>query len=104
MDYEKLRRQLEASDAWEGSFELTPIEKSADMVDHPSHYTSGKTEVIDVIEDAITPADDPVKAMLQAQVLKYLLRMWLKEDPLQDAKKAQWYLNRLIEKMDDVYD
>jgi hypothetical protein len=33
---------------------------------------------------------------LQGQVLKYLLRMWLKGNPLQDAQKAQWYLNRLI--------
>jgi len=28
--------------------------------------------------------------------LKYLLRMWLKGNALQDAMKARWYLNRLI--------
>jgi hypothetical protein len=38
--------------------------------------------------------------MLQAQVIKYLLRLWLKERPVQDAKKARWYLDRLIEKLE----
>ena len=69
-----------------------------DRVDHPSHYTSGKTEVIDIIEDAIKDAPSTVDGMLQAQVLKYILRMWLKDNPIEDAKKARWYLNRLIDK------
>ena len=34
--------------------------------------------------------------MLLAQALKYLLRLWLKDNPEEDAKKARWYLNRLI--------
>jgi len=25
--------------------------------------------------------------------------MWLKNDPYEDARKAQWYLNRLINRM-----
>lgn len=70
-----------------------------DRVNSPSHYTSGKKEVIDVIEDAIKTAPSNVEGMLQGQVLKYLLRMWLKDNPIEDARKAQWYLNRLIDKM-----
>jgi hypothetical protein len=27
--------------------------------------------------------------------------MWDKEDPKKDAKKAMWYLNRLIQKLED---
>ena len=30
----------------------------------------------------------PTEGMLQGQVLKYLLRLWLKDNPLEDAKKA----------------
>ena len=67
------------------------------MVNRPSHYTSGKTEVIDIIEDAIKDAPNVNSGFLQGQVLKYLLRMWLKDDPKQDAEKAQWYLKRMIE-------
>jgi len=36
---------------------------------------------------------------LQWQVIKYLSRMWLKNDPYEDARKAQWYLNRLINRI-----
>ena len=69
---------------------------ASDSVNSPSHYTRGKTEAIDVIEDAIQDAPAPKEGMLQAQALKYLLRLWLKDNPLEDAKKARWYLNRLI--------
>lgn len=68
-------------------------------VNHPAHYTAGKQEAINIIEDAIKDAKDPVDGMLQAQVLKYMLRLWLKDNPKQDAEKARWYLNRLIEKL-----
>lgn len=74
-------------------------EPAVNMVDHPPHYTSGSVEVIEVIEDAIRNAPTPKGGMLQAQVIKYILRMWLKGKPAEDAKKAQWYLNRLIESL-----
>jgi len=67
-----------------------------DNVNNPAHYKQGSQEVIDIIEGAIAHAPEPVTAMLQAQVLKYLLRMWHKDKPAEDAKKAQWYLNRLV--------
>jgi hypothetical protein len=73
-----------------------------DLVNSPSHYTSGNVEVIDIIEQALRETDDAVLGYLQGQALKYLLRMWLKGDPVQDAKKAQWYLNRLIGKLEGV--
>ena len=74
-------------------------ESKNDGVNHPSHYTSGKVEVIDIIEDAVKDAPDTIVSGLQWQVLKYILRMWLKDNPKKDAQKAQWYLNRLIDKL-----
>ena len=71
----------------------------SDPVNHPKHYLYGKFEVIDILEEAVALAPDPVKGSLQYQVLKYMLRLWGKENPLQDAKKAQWYLKRLIQNM-----
>jgi len=38
--------------------------------------------------------------MLQGQALKYLLRLWHKQNATQDARKALWYLKRLIEKLE----
>jgi hypothetical protein len=67
-----------------------------DLVNHPPHYTAGAVEAIDVIESAIAHAPDPVDGYLQGQVLKYVLRLWLKDNATQDAKKARWYLDRLI--------
>jgi hypothetical protein len=72
-----------------------------DPVNNPSHYNYGKFEVIDVLEQAVSRAPDPVKGSLQYQVLKYMLRVWDKENPLQDAKKSRWYLNRLIDRMEE---
>jgi hypothetical protein len=70
-----------------------------DLVNHPAHYTAGTVEAIDVIEGAVQAGPSPMSGYLQGQVLKYVLRMWLKENPLQDAQKAQWYLNRLINQL-----
>jgi hypothetical protein len=71
----------------------------SDPVNHPAHYTAGPIEVIDILEQAAASAPDTVLAGLQWQVLKYLLRMWLKGNPQQDAQKARWYLERLIIKI-----
>ena len=71
-----------------------------DRVNSPSHYTSGRMEAIDIIEDAISTAPTPGKGLLQAQVLKYILRLWLKDSPVEDAKKAEWYLKRLIDSLE----
>lgn len=68
----------------------------SDSVEHPRHYCAGKIEVIEVLEDWVQHAPDVRVGALQWQCLKYLSRMWLKKDPLEDAMKCRWYLNRLI--------
>lgn len=67
---------------------------------NPQHYRNYRVEVIDILEDAVRRAPDAVKGSLQYQVLKYMLRLWDKDGPLQDAKKARWYLDRLISHLD----
>ena len=71
-----------------------------DLVNHPSHYTAGRIEVIDFIEDCVKQAPDAVVGGLQWLVLKYISRLWLKDDPALDAGKARFYLNRLISTLD----
>ena len=75
-----------------------------DLVNHPAHYTAGKFETIEVLEDSAQHAPNPILGGLQWQCLKYLLRMWLKGNPLQDAKKARFYLNRLISTLESGQD
>lgn len=64
-----------------------------DQVNAPTHYRRGPAEVIDVMEGAVR---DPASA-LHANVIKYTLRMNYKDDALKDARKAKWYLDRLID-------
>lgn len=71
-----------------------------DRVNSPSHYTQGKVEAIEIIEDAIRDAPSVEAGYSQGQVLKYLLRAWHKDNPLEDIKKARWYLIRLIDSLE----
>lgn len=73
--------------------------KTEDMVNHPSHYTSGGVECIDAITAALSKYDDPVDSWLVGQVIKYLWRAPLKGKYDEDIHKAQFYLNRLVEKI-----
>ena len=73
--------------------------KSEDMVNHPSHYTSGGVECIDAITSALSSYEDSVDSWLVGQVIKYLWRAPLKGKYEEDIKKAQFYLNRLVEKI-----
>lgn len=68
-----------------------------DPVNSPQHYAQGRRyEVIDVIEDSVQFAPDPVTGGLQWNTLKYVHRCWNKDSALQDLKKGRWYLDRLI--------
>jgi len=61
---------------------------------NPQHYKQGRTEVIDIIEDAVVGAD-PFEAVCQANVLKYTLR-YRHKNGVEDLKKAVWYAEKLI--------
>lgn len=66
------------------------------MVNHPKHYNKGRYEVIDIIESILESMElTPVEAMLTAQVVKYIAR-WKNKNGVEDLKKAEWYLRRLI--------
>lgn len=76
------------------------VEKKAeDMVNHPSHYTHGGVECIDAITSALSSYEDSVDSWLVGQVIKYLWRAPLKGKYEEDIKKAQFYLNRLVYKI-----
>jgi hypothetical protein len=60
-----------------------------EKVNHPDHYNQGKIEVIDAIEDWDLN-------FCEGNVIKYVARHRHKNEPLEDLKKAKWYLERLI--------
>jgi len=67
-----------------------------DNVNHPPHYSDGKIEVIDFIEDKKL-------GFHLGNAVKYIARAG-KKDPektVEDLEKAKWYLIRHIQKLKD---
>lgn len=71
-------------------FDTKPI----DIVNHPSHYETGKFECIEVMQEAL--GLDAVKDFCLCNAFKYLYRN-KRKNGLEDIKKAQWYINKYIE-------
>lgn len=70
--------------------------RTYDIVNNPSHYTSGNIEVIDFIEDKHL-------GFCLGNVVKYVARAG-KKDPnkeIEDLKKAEWYLKRRIKELEE---
>ena len=67
-----------------------------DPVNHPEHYTRGGIECIDALTAMVTGYPDPNDACLTWQVGKYIWRHPFKAKPVEDLKKAKFYLERLI--------
>ena len=67
-----------------------------DPVNHPRHYTAGSIETIDYIVDVL--GIDGAINYCHGNVVKYTgSRLHNKQNPIQDAIKAVWYLNMMIE-------
>ena len=78
--------------------EAKPINIKDDPVNHPSHYTQGGIECIEAIEAACTGLSGE-EGYYVGQVIKYIWR-WKHKNGLQDLKKAQWYLDHLVDKIE----
>ena len=73
--------------------EETPLIKK-DVVNHPSHYTDGAIETIEAIEAALT--NEEFRGYCKGNCIKYIWRERHKGGT-ESLKKAQWYLDRLIQ-------
>jgi hypothetical protein len=68
-----------------------------DNVNSPAHYNQAGIECLDAIAAA---TGDGYEYYLQGNIIKYLWRYRYKNG-IEDLKKAQFYLNRLIATKDD---
>lgn len=75
-----------------GDFKLKQPEY--DNVNHPAHYTDGKIEVIDYIQDKGFN-------FCRGNAIKYISRAGKKDKAkeIEDLQKAVWYLNKEIERL-----
>lgn len=84
---------MENNDTWsftQKSFEYWK-DKEENQVSNPSHYTKGKIQVIDFIEDQEL-------SFRLANVIKYICRCDHKGTKESDLRKAIWYIEREISK------
>lgn len=65
-----------------------------DPVNHPSHYTQGGKEVIEIIQEVCSL--DEFIGYCKGNILKYLARRNFKGFYKQDLQKADWYLDYLL--------
>ena len=76
------------------------VADTPDIVNHPPHYTRGKVETMDGLESAVEGLQGK-EAGLTWQVIKYMWRWKFKSNPLEDLRKAEFYLNRLIKHVEE---
>ena len=70
------------------------VDEAEDVVNNPSHYTTGGIENIDYIKAKLT--EEQYQGFLLGNALKYLGRANHKSNFDQDLGKAQFYVNRLV--------
>jgi hypothetical protein len=69
-----------------------------DVVNNPMHYNTGVVECIAYLKDNMSW--EGYTGYLEGNTKKYLHRWRYKTKPLEDLKKARWYLDRLITELE----
>lgn len=69
-----------------------------DIINQPSHYTYGEIEPIEYMKAKMS--DEEFRGFLKGSVIKYISRAGHKDNELEDYKKAQYYLTRLIKELE----
>ena len=96
-EYMKKMAEQESMASMQGAANLAWANGQTDMVNSPPHYNQAGVECIDAIRAA---TDEGYQYYLQGNIIKYLWRYRYKNG-VQDLEKAKWYLNKLIEEIDD---
>lgn len=75
------------------------FKKKGSNVNHPDHYNMGGVECIDGIKAACEGLTGE-EAFCTGSALKYLWR-WKWKNGKEDLEKAIWYINRMIQNLDE---
>lgn len=88
---------LKGFEAWLGSECEAEENQPADNVNQPAHYTGGKIEIINFIEDKEL-------GFHLGNAVKYISRAGQKnpDKTIEDLRKAVWYINRQIQRLECV--
>lgn len=72
--------------------------KGHDPVNKPDHYNVGAIEAIEAIKASMP--ENEFRGYLKGNLMKYVWRYDYKGKPVEDLRKARWYLERLIEEIE----
>lgn len=73
-----------------------------DLVNKPAHYNIGDgVECIDYIKQVL--GTQGFIDYCHGNMIKYQHRYKYKRNPVEDMKKAQWYLRRMVETLEEVH-
>jgi len=98
-----------ATTDFHGEFDKMTAEQQ-DAIINPKHYKMLPAEVMAKHPDGMEYIDlmayllegqHGVQAHLLGQVYKYSMRLGKKDNKLQDAKKIEWYANRLVKEVEE---
>ena len=73
------------------------IRKKSDPVEKPDHYNNGAIEAIEAIKASMPEGE--FRGYLKGNALKYLWRYDYKGKPIEDLRKCRWYIERLIQEV-----
>ena len=77
-------------------------EEKYDPVEKPPHYTLGNgMQCIEYIKQVLSAEE--FKGYCNGNVIKYLHRHSYKNNPVEDIRKAKWYLERMLETMQEIH-
>lgn len=76
----------------------TAITEEEDIINKPKHYTQAGIEAIDYLKS--TMSKEAYQGFLEGNVKKYMHRFRFKNG-IEDLKKANWYLNKLIKELEE---
>jgi hypothetical protein len=92
---ERQQPEITLENYFRGLVQMDFADDKEDMVNSPSHYTQGSIECIDAIAQVVKDLQG-MEAMCTGNAIKYLWR-WKHKNGIEDIKKAQWYLQRMID-------
>lgn len=72
--------------------------EDVDLIDKPPHYNAGQIECIDYLRDTL---GDGFSFYLEGNIKKYLHRWRYKKAEVSDLRKARWYLEKLIQEVNN---
>lgn len=98
--YEYKEAPKEATHSYEpdDDTEDEPVDKEAQDVMHPTHYTNGKVQPIELMLSQFNA--DEFFGFLRGNIIKYIARLGQKDDDFADALKALQYCKWLVQYME----